>query len=134
VAWQFNGRTDFDNLAHQCRHHHRLKHQTTWEARQMGDGFIEWTSPLKRRYVTAPDTFFPSKPSSRRPPSTPPPADDARPADQPAQTSELPPTDEQPPADERRSAGELPPIDESPATDEAPTTDEQPTTDEAPPF
>lgn len=64
VAWQFGGKTHFDNLAHQCRHHHRLKHQTTWESRQMADGFIEWTSPLKRKYITAPDTFLSSSSSS----------------------------------------------------------------------
>ena len=64
VAWQFGGKTHFDNLAHQCRHHHRLKHQTTWESRQMADGFIEWTSPLKRKYVTAPDIFLSSSSSS----------------------------------------------------------------------
>lgn len=59
VDWQFSGKSDYANLASMCRPHHRLKHQTSWSVRQTGGGFLEWTSPLKRKYVTAPETVLP---------------------------------------------------------------------------
>jgi len=43
-AWQDGGTTSADNLAHLCRHHHRLQHHSSWEVRQTPDG-VEWTSP-----------------------------------------------------------------------------------------
>ena len=101
VAWQFHGPTHFDNLAYQCRHHHRLKHQTTWEARQMGDGFIEWTSPLKRKYVTAPEAFFPTTPTT---PPTPTPPTPTPPT--PTPPAPTPPTPSTPPP----SADDVPPF------------------------
>ncbi|MCP2031897.1 hypothetical protein L1277_001995 [Okibacterium sp. HSC-33S16] len=59
VDWQFSGRSDYANLASLCPPHHRLKHQTAWSVKQTGNGFLEWTSPLKRKYVTAPDAVLP---------------------------------------------------------------------------
>lgn len=54
--WALDGRTDHNNLAHLCRSHHILKHDTPWSVRQRTDraGALEWTSPLGRRYVTQP--------------------------------------------------------------------------------
>lgn len=59
VDWQFAGKSDYVNLASMCPPHHRLKHQTTWSVRQTGGGFLEWTSPLKRKYITAPEVVLP---------------------------------------------------------------------------
>ena len=59
VDWQFSGKSDYANLASMCPPHHRLKHQTTWSVKQTGDGFLEWTSPLKRKYITAPEVVLP---------------------------------------------------------------------------
>ncbi|MFE5338743.1 DUF222 domain-containing protein [Isoptericola sp. NPDC056578] len=48
VAWADGGRTTVDNLAHLCRRHHVLKHETQWQARQEADGTLVWTSPTGR--------------------------------------------------------------------------------------
>jgi len=49
------GPTTADNLAALCRHHHRLKHQTSWTVRA-GPACIEltWTAPSGDVYVTSP--------------------------------------------------------------------------------
>lgn len=39
------GATSNRNLAHLCRWHHVLKHQTAWEVKQDPDGTLHWTSP-----------------------------------------------------------------------------------------
>jgi hypothetical protein len=44
-AWQHGGPTRANNLAHLCRHHHRLKHQTRWRLEQSADQKLRWTSP-----------------------------------------------------------------------------------------
>jgi len=45
TAWAEGGRTTADNLAHVCRHHHVLKHQTRWAVEPRPDGTLTWTSP-----------------------------------------------------------------------------------------
>ena len=52
VDWAANGRTAHDNLAHLCRPHHRLKHQTGWTVEHLGRGDLRWTSPTGRKYTT----------------------------------------------------------------------------------
>jgi hypothetical protein len=64
VDWQFSGTSDYANLSSLCPPHHTLKHQTTWSVKQTGGGFLEWTSPLKRKYVTAPEVVLPLWPPS----------------------------------------------------------------------
>ena len=59
VDWQFSGKSDYVNLASLCPPHHKLKHQTAWSVKQTGGGFLEWTSPLKRKYATAPELVLP---------------------------------------------------------------------------
>ena len=54
--WQFGGETRYDNLAHLCKSHHNLKHHTGWKVEQRGDGVLEWTSPLGRKYLVEPET------------------------------------------------------------------------------
>ena len=54
-AWyDDDGRTEIDNLEHLCRKHHRLKHEVDWRLEHHGGGRITWTSPVGRRYDTAP--------------------------------------------------------------------------------
>ncbi|WP_207456910.1 HNH endonuclease signature motif containing protein [Herbiconiux sp. SYSU D00978] len=53
--WAANGATDHDNLAHLCKGHHDLKHQSGWRYRHLDDrGRLEWTAPSGRRYVSQP--------------------------------------------------------------------------------
>ncbi|AND15619.1 HNH endonuclease [Rathayibacter tritici] len=53
--WQHGGTTSADNLAHLCRHHHRLRHTTTWTSEQEADGTLHWLSPTGRRHTTRPE-------------------------------------------------------------------------------
>ncbi|AEG45650.1 HNH endonuclease signature motif containing protein [Isoptericola variabilis] len=53
TAWAAGGTTTAANLAHLCRRHHVLKHQTRWHARQLPDGTLRWTSPAGRTYHDA---------------------------------------------------------------------------------
>lgn len=48
------GLTEHTNLAHLCRRHHTLKHETAWRVRQLGGGVLEWTGPTGRTYVDRP--------------------------------------------------------------------------------
>jgi hypothetical protein len=54
-AWDDGGRTDSDNLAHLCRGHHRLKHDSRWRLEATHpDGTMDWVSPSGRRHRTRP--------------------------------------------------------------------------------
>jgi len=44
VAWADGGTTSAGNLAHLCRNHHRLKHETGWSVRRGPEGSL-WRSP-----------------------------------------------------------------------------------------
>lgn len=55
IACDDDGCTDHDNLAHLCRHHHRLKHNTGWRMWQHADGVIRWRSPSGRWHDTYPE-------------------------------------------------------------------------------
>ncbi len=52
--WQHGGATSHDNLAHLCRHHHRLKHQTGWTVVQEAGGVLRWRAPSGRTYSSEP--------------------------------------------------------------------------------
>jgi len=58
IDWQHGGETRADNLAHLCRGHHTLKHQTRWQLTQHADGEITWRSPSGRAYSTHPARPF----------------------------------------------------------------------------
>jgi len=73
VAWADGGTTDVENLAHLCRRHHVVKHQTRWRAEQQGDGALRWTSPTGRVRHTAPEPVESTR--HRAPPSAAAPAD-----------------------------------------------------------
>lgn len=54
TAWADGGRTDIDNLEPECRHHHRLRHETVWTpTRDAQTGVVTWRSP--RGHETEPD-------------------------------------------------------------------------------
>ena len=52
----FRGSTTHDNLAHLCRRHHSLKHNTPWTVKQVHGGHLIWTAPSGRRYTDVPAT------------------------------------------------------------------------------
>jgi hypothetical protein len=57
VDWALGGKTDLRNLAHLCQRHHSMKQFTAWKVRQLGDGVLEWTSPLGRVYTEYPPSL-----------------------------------------------------------------------------
>jgi hypothetical protein len=48
------GATCASNLAHFCRRHHVLKHNSAWAVRQREGGTMEWRSPTGRVYIDQP--------------------------------------------------------------------------------
>lgn len=48
------GATSAENLAHFCRRHHILKHNSAWTVQQKPGGILEWTSPTGRRHSDRP--------------------------------------------------------------------------------
>ena len=56
--WAAGGSTSHENLAHLCRKHHRLKHNTGWQMTQLPGGDIRWTSPTGREYTSTPTNPF----------------------------------------------------------------------------
>ncbi|HEX5493521.1 MAG TPA: DUF222 domain-containing protein [Mycobacteriales bacterium] len=58
------GPTTAGNLGAVCRHHHRLKHQTSWRLTQT-HGRFHWTSPTGRHYTTEPENHDPPPPAVR---------------------------------------------------------------------
>jgi hypothetical protein len=60
VDRQFGGETKAGNLAHLCRHHHRLKHMTRWVVAQNpagSDAKLTWTSPTGYARSSDPPPF-----------------------------------------------------------------------------
>ncbi len=53
-AWEDGGETCIDNLAHLCRRHHVLKHNSAWMVENLGGGVLRWTSPLGYQYIDTP--------------------------------------------------------------------------------
>ncbi|MEV8238610.1 DUF222 domain-containing protein [Microbacterium testaceum] len=58
TAWADGGTTDADNLEPECRHHHRLRHETGWTpTHDPVSGERAWSSPLGRSYGFDPPPF-----------------------------------------------------------------------------
>lgn len=58
AAWVDGGTTDADNLEPECRHHHRLRHETGWTpSRDAVTGDLRWVSPLGGDYGVDPPPF-----------------------------------------------------------------------------
>ncbi|MFB9958048.1 HNH endonuclease signature motif containing protein [Agromyces bracchium] len=66
TAWAHGGGTDADNLAHLCRTHHRLKHESGWRMANEPGGVIRWTSPAGHVLRTYPEVPFDPVPRSSR--------------------------------------------------------------------
>lgn len=49
------GATSHHNLAHVCRRHHVLKHNTAWTVEQTTPGTLVWTSPTGRKHTDRPE-------------------------------------------------------------------------------
>jgi hypothetical protein len=62
-AWEHNGYTEHNNLAHLCPMHHHVKHYTGWTVKHAGDGgVLEWKSPSGRTYTTHPENYIGIRP------------------------------------------------------------------------
>jgi len=57
TAWEHGGATKASNLAHLCRHHHRLKHESNWNVHREPGGATTWTSPTGATHTTDPPPF-----------------------------------------------------------------------------
>lgn len=57
TAWEHGGTTEAGNLAHLCRHHHRLKHKTKWALTRDTNGRLSWTTPTGSIRTTDPPPF-----------------------------------------------------------------------------
>lgn len=55
--WQYGGPTAASNLAHLCRHHHRLKHESLWAVQREPGGPSTWTSPTGDIHTSDPPPF-----------------------------------------------------------------------------
>ncbi len=51
------GRTCMCNGNPKCRHDHRLKQHPHWNAEQLDNGYVRWTAPSGRQYVTEPTRY-----------------------------------------------------------------------------
>lgn len=49
-----SGATSTDNLAPECRHHHRLKTHAGWRVRRIATGYYLWTDPTGHQYARTP--------------------------------------------------------------------------------
>ena len=56
--WARGGQTAGDNLAHLCRGDHTRKHRLGWRMEHLPGGFVRWTSPMGRSYLTEPSTVL----------------------------------------------------------------------------
>ena len=67
--WHDGGRTRYDNLAHLCGPHHKLKTWAGWAVTHARDGTLAWTSPAGLEYTTEPATRIePATPTDPPPP------------------------------------------------------------------
>lgn len=54
MDWAYGGPTTLSNLAHLCRRHHTLTHETDWQVEQLPGGTLRWISPTRRVYDDRP--------------------------------------------------------------------------------
>jgi len=57
IPYEAGGRTCLCNGDPKCRHCHRMKQDPRWKAEHLPGGFIEWTMPSGRQYVTEPTRY-----------------------------------------------------------------------------
>ncbi|MDL9981548.1 HNH endonuclease signature motif containing protein [Microbacterium sp. ASV49] len=54
IDWAHGGPTALHNLAHLCRRHHTLKHDTDWTVEQLPGGILRWITPTRRVHYDRP--------------------------------------------------------------------------------
>jgi hypothetical protein len=54
VPYEAGGRTCLCNGGPKCRFDHRMKQDPRWKAEQLPGGYVRWTTPSGRQYVTEP--------------------------------------------------------------------------------
>ncbi len=54
VPYEAGGRTCLCNGGPKCRFDHRIKQDPRWKAEQLPGGYVRWTTPSGRQYVTEP--------------------------------------------------------------------------------
>jgi hypothetical protein len=57
IPYEVGGRTCLCNGNPKCRHDHRLKQHPRWNAEQLPNGYVRWTAPSGRQYVTEPTRY-----------------------------------------------------------------------------
>lgn len=57
TPWEHGGATTADNLAHLCRKHHTMKHETKWRVTRPPGGRSVWTSPTGNTRASDPPPF-----------------------------------------------------------------------------
>jgi hypothetical protein len=57
VPYEAGGRTCLCNGGPKCRSDHRMKQDPRWNAEQLPGGYLRWTAPSGRQYVTEPTRY-----------------------------------------------------------------------------
>ena len=57
VAYEAGGRTCLCNGGPKCRSDHRMKQDPRWNAEQLPGGYLRWTTPSGRQYMTEPTRY-----------------------------------------------------------------------------
>jgi len=57
TPYEAGGRTCLCNGNPTCRHDHRMKQNPRWNAQQLPGGYVRWTAPSGRQYVTEPTRY-----------------------------------------------------------------------------
>jgi hypothetical protein len=57
IPYQAGGRSCLCNADPKCRHDHRMKQHPRWNAEQLPGGYVRWTTPSGRQYVTEPTRY-----------------------------------------------------------------------------
>jgi len=57
TPYEAGGLTCLCNANPKCRHDHRLKQHPRWNAEQLPDGSVRWTTPSGRQYTTEPTRY-----------------------------------------------------------------------------
>jgi hypothetical protein len=57
VPYEAGGRTCMCNGGPKCRTDHRMKQDPRWNAEQLAGGYVRWTTPSGRQYITEPTRY-----------------------------------------------------------------------------
>ncbi|HEV2260229.1 MAG TPA: hypothetical protein VGS06_44550, partial [Streptosporangiaceae bacterium] len=57
IPYEAGSRSCLCNGNPECRHDHRMKQHPRWRAEQLPGGYVRWTTPAGRQYVTEPTRY-----------------------------------------------------------------------------